>query len=251
MKKVLIFGGTAEGVLLAEKLPAMGWEVTLSVATKYGALMLRELPVRVLAGRLDRDGMVKLLREGGFSQVIDATHPYAVEVSANLAAAAAAVGLRPLRLLRPAGETEPDWRLVPSPHAAADELNRVEGNLLLTTGSKDLAAFTAVRDYQKRLWIRVLPSVASLNAAFSLGYPPDHIIAMHGPFSEELNLALLRQFAIRAVVSKRSGSRGGFWEKASAARKAGALFVVIDRPVREAGLSLEEVLSRLERGEIT
>lgn len=241
---VLIFGGTSEGTRLAEILPKRGYDVTVSVATEYGALMLNGLGVKVKTGRLDVDGMARLMESQPFQSVIDATHPYAAEVTENIKAAAARAGLPCQRLLRPEGQGEPGCTTVSTPQAAAEALAERPGNILLTTGSKDLAAFTALPDYPQRVWVRILASEASLHQAISLGYPPNHIIAMHGPFSKELNVALLHQFHIKTMVTKRSGKAGGFWEKVEAAREAGAELLVIERPVRESGLSLEEILTQ-------
>lgn len=243
-RKLLLFGGTSEGVELARALAQGGWEVTVSVATDYGALMLEGLPVQVLTGRLDAQQMEKLMQSGGFCGVIDATHPYAAEVTVNIRAAAKEAGLPCDRVLRPEGEAEGDWILVPTPQAAAERLKSLPGNVLLTTGSKELAAFTALPDYKERVWVRILASEASLHQAISLGYPPNHIIAMHGPFSKELNVALLRQFTIETTVTKRSGRAGGFREKAEAARETGGRLLVIDRPVQETGLSVEALLKK-------
>jgi precorrin-6x reductase len=240
--KVLVFGGTTEGAELARRLPRPGLEVAVSVATDYGAELLRGRNVKVLLGRLNQGEMAELMAE--YDAVIDATHPYAAQVSENIAAAAAQLGLPVYRLLRSDDGGEGDWIEVPDAVQAARRLAALPGNILLTTGSKDLAAYTALEDYRERVWVRILPSQESLAQALELGYPPRHLIAMHGPFSEELNLALMHQLDIRVLVTKRSGSAGGFPEKVRAARQAGAALLVLSRPTREQGETLEEILGR-------
>ncbi|MCD8146524.1 MAG: precorrin-6A reductase [Clostridiales bacterium] len=240
--ELLIFGGTAEGTKLARLLPQRGYRVTVSVATDYGALMLADSAVQARVGRLDVAEMAELMQSRPFLAVIDATHPYADRATENIRAAAEEAGLSYRRLLRPEGQEEPGWLTAATAQEAAQQLNHLPGNILLTTGSKELEAFTAVEGYQQRLWVRILASEESLHKALSLAYPPNHIIAMHGPFSKELNLALLRQFQIQTLVTKRSGRAGGFWEKAEAAGEAGAALLVIQRPSRETGLTLEELL---------
>ena len=86
----------------------------------------------------------------------------------------------------------------------------------------------------------------SIASADSLGIPLDHIIAMKGPFSKELNSALIRQFDIKMLVTKASGKSGGFWEKVEAARECGVELIVIRRPIQEEGLSLEDAKRELE-----
>lgn len=244
MKNYLIFGGTTEGTQLAKALSEAGHRVTVSVATEYGALMLEGCRAEVLVGRMDENEMAEYMKKPGFSAVLDATHPYAEEVTKNIRSAAEKAGLSYERVLRPDDVEEEGWLRVPDAAAAAERLKELPGNILLTTGSKELLVFCGIPDYQKRVWVRILASEASLHQALSWGYPASHIIAMHGPFSQELNVAMIHQFSIQTLVTKRSGRAGGFWEKAEAARQTGARLLVIDRPVQETGLSLEEAVKK-------
>lgn len=240
--RVLLFGGTSEGAELARRLPRPGLALTVSVATDYGAELLKGLPVQVLRGRLDAEQMAALMRE--FDAVIDATHPYAVAVSENVRAAAERTGTHCHRLVRADDARPGDWTEVPDAETAAKVLQTLTGNVLLTTGSKDLAAYTVLPDFRERIWVRILPSEESLRHALSLGAPARHIIAMHGPFSEELNAALLRQFDIKVLVTKRSGRAGGFAEKVRAARATGTALVVLARPTEEQGETMEDILAQ-------
>ena len=124
---------------------------------------------------------------------------------------------------------------------AAEWLKETEGNILLTTGSRDLAAFSGID--RERMYVRVLPAERSLAACREQGHTGRHVIAMQGPFSEEINLALLREFSCRILVTKDGGSQGGFEEKRRAAARAGAVFAVVERP-GETGFSMEEVIKR-------
>ena len=94
----------------------------------------------------------------------------------------------------------------------------------------------------------MLPSMDSLSYALSLGFPASHIICMQGPFSQELNVAMLRQIGAKILVSKDTGRAGGFAEKAEAAKQAGATLLVIRRPTVETGLTLEEMLKKYTGG---
>jgi len=105
--------------------------------------------------------MAELIRREGFFCTIDATHPYAVEVSANIKAAAKETKIPYLRLLREKSKTGGSM-VVSSVQAAAEILGELKGAALITTGSKELAAFTAVPDFKKRLYPRVLPTVESI-----------------------------------------------------------------------------------------
>ena len=103
---------------------------------------------------------------------------------------------------------------------AAEMLQRLPGNILLTTGSKELHHF-AVPGLVERCFPRVLPMMDSLERCLSLGFPPAHILCMQGPFSQALNEALIGQYSIRTLVTKDTGSYGGFREKAQAAQGTG------------------------------
>lgn len=246
---ILLFGGTSEGRELAEWLSGEGFGLTLCVATEYGASLVPELPgLEVHTGRLDRSGMEQLLAGGGFDRVVDATHPYAVEVTENLRAAAEAARVPYLRLLRQSGG-EDGCHKAASLAEAAELLTGLPGNVLLTTGSKELAPF-AVPGLVERCYPRVLPTLDSLERCLSLGFPPAHIICMQGPFSQALNVALIRQFHIQTLVTKDSGGYGGFREKAEAAREAGCALLVVERPTRETGLTLEELKTALKEARV-
>lgn len=244
--KIFLFGGTAEGHLLAERLAEAGNFVTCAVATEYGQAVLEPRDnLTVLVGRLTAGEMAERLE--GFDVVVDATHPYADKVSENIRAAAAETATPYYRLLRPREEAE-DVLWADSPADAAAKLQNLPGNVLLTTGSKDLKTFTAVKDYPSRLFVRVLPSVESLTAALSLGYPASHVICMQGPFPRALNQAMVEAVGAKVLVTKDTGKAGGFLEKAEAARAAGAKLLVIRRPTEETGYTLDALLELLLKG---
>lgn len=245
--RILLFGGTAEGHTLAQRLAQAGHLVTCCVATDYGRDVLEPQPnLTVRMGRMDQQAMEAQMGKG-FDCVVDATHPYAAQVSGNILAAARAAGLPYERLLRPTQEAG-DVLWADSPQQAAEILETIPGNVLLTTGSKDLAVFAKLRDYQERLWVRILPSLDSLSTALALGYPASHIICMQGPFSRQMNWATLQSMDGKILVTKDTGKAGGFGEKVQAAREAGARLLVIRRPVMETGMELEALLEKLTGG---
>lgn len=239
--RVIIFSGTSEGHALCRFLSARGACADAYVATEYGEAVMEELPgITVHTGRLTAAEMAREIGAGAL--VIDATHPYAREVTENIRAACRESEY--LRLIRPrtaGGGVE----TVPDTAAAVRWLNAHEGRALLTTGSKELDAYTGVENYRERLFPRVLPSISVLEKCVSLGFPGAHIIAMQGPFSRELNAAILRQTGADILVTKDTGAAGGFAEKLAAARDTGARVLVIARPSEESGLTLGEVESAL------
>ena len=159
---------------------------------------------------------------------MDATHPYAVEATKNIRAAANAAGVEYHRLLRAASTLHAGSVVLGSAAQAAQYLAATQGNVLLTTGAKELAAFAGLD--AARLYPRVLPTVAGITACEGAGSPHRNIIAMQGPFSLALNKALITQFQIRYLVTKDGGAAGGFAEKVQAAADTGAQLVVLRRP---------------------
>lgn len=245
MPTFLVFAGTSEGRRMVEWLSRCGAEVCASVATEYGKSLLPD-GVKVFSERLDESGMTTLLGSLRFDCVIDATHPYAAAATANIKAACVASSTRYLRLCRPDDAVAEDGYIFASDaRHAARMLSATTGNVLLTTGSKELDIFTLVEDFSERIYPRVLPTVESIERCLSLGYKVSNIIAMQGPFSRELNGATLRQIGAKLLVTKASGEAGGFAEKLSAARDAGAIAVVIGRPPEQQGLTFDEAASRL------
>ena len=239
--KLMIFSGTTEGHDLCRFLSKNSVQADVFVATEYGAAVMEPMArITVHEGRLDEQEMEKRLTSD--TLLIDATHPYAAAVTDNLRAACAKSGARYERLLRPALPYQ-NCEIVLDTAAAVDWLNAHPGKVLLTTGSKELEAYTAVQDFQTRLFPRVLPTASVLEKCAALGFPGAHIIAMQGPFSFALNQAMMEQFHIRWLVTKDGGAAGGFDEKAAAASAAGAQLVVIRRPP-EQGETASEVLKR-------
>lgn len=97
-----------------------------------------------------------------------------------------------------------------SMETAIDWLNSRSGRILATTGSKELQAYTAIDDWQERVFARVLSTAESVQHCASIGFEGKHLIAMQGPFPTELNEALLRTYDISYLVTKDTGQAGGF-----------------------------------------
>lgn len=247
MKQVIVFAGTTEGRQLSAWLAAAGVETLCSVATEYGELLVEKQPhLSVHQGRLLPEEMEQLFAEEGKPLVLDVTHPYAVAVSANIKAACEKAGCEYLRLIRPslmnknACKTAEEIAVVESVEAAVNFLKTTEGSIFVTTGSKELAKFTALPDYQNRVYARVLATPEVVTQCTEAGFTGPHLICMQGPFSKELNLAMLRSIGAAWMVTKEAGRAGGFEEKMTAAKEAGVKVVLIGRPQEQAGLSIEE-----------
>jgi precorrin-6Y C5,15-methyltransferase (decarboxylating) len=245
MNEIVLFAGTTEGRQIAEALKDQPVRLTVSVATEYGETLIEPAEnVRVLHGRKNEREIEALLGETGAKLLIDATHPYAVEVTKILKSVAEKTGTEYLRVLRDS-EAADGCVFVDDADAAVAYLNGRQGNVLLTVGSKELARYTAVNEYRTRLFARILPVKESVDAAFSLGFSGKNLICMQGPFSEGLNAATLKAIDAAYLVTKDTGASGGFPEKIRAAKDCGVTPVVIRRPTEEQGVSLHDCLSIL------
>ena len=240
MYKVIVFAGTTEGYEISRFLSENQLPVLACVATEYGSKSLQENScLHVQAGRLDEQQMRDLFFREKPELVLDATHPYAAEVTQNIRKACEETGVSYTRILR-TGSEQQNAVYVRDAKEAAEYLKGTEGNVLLTTGSKELAVFTSVSDYNKRLFARVLSLPSVIESCQALGFEGRNLIAMQGPFSKELNQAMLEQYQCKYLVTKDSGKAGGFLEKIQAAEALGVTAVIIGRPLAEEGLSLKE-----------
>lgn len=246
--RVLLFGGTIEGRELAEAIaasPECGDNSIetchVCVATDYGASLLPgDDRITVHHKRMDAEEIAGLIRDIGFDLCVDATHPYAVAVSENISMACSVCGLKLYRLLRDDVSGKKDdlhdgrIRYFDSVHDAVSYLKGTSGNILTSTGSKELSEFTAIGDFKTRVYARVLPTKSVVSSCEDLGFSAGNLYCMQGPFSVEMNIAMINACNAEYVVTKASGSAGGFIEKYEAALKTGAELIVIGRPAEPA-----------------
>jgi precorrin-6A/cobalt-precorrin-6A reductase len=246
---ILLFGGTSETAPLATLLSEAGRFVLVSTATDIQLDIGCHRRIRRRCGRLDREGMLQLIRREAVTAIVDAAHPYAQELHANAREAAAQAAIPYLRFRRPEtteyGGLEAIWA---ADHDEAARLACAVGSpVLLTTGSRNLEPYVrAASERGVALYARVLPEAASLDACRNAGIAAEHVIAVRGPFSVEENRRLLREHGVRVLVSKESGAAGGLAEKLEAARQEGCRVVLLRRPL-EPGTAVFEHFEEIAR----
>ena len=244
----VIFSGTTEGRKMSEQLSAAGIAHIVCVATGYGELVMEKTPFAdIRIGRLSALEMYDMIKSEA-DKVFDATHPYAAKVSHNILTACRAADKEYVRVLREddiiLSSSNAEIKGFESAEACAEALAGTEGNILLTTGSKEISVYAAEETVRKRLFARVLPSHDSISLCEDAGLKGKQIIAMQGPFSREMDLAVIRQYDIKTLVTKASGRAGGLDEKLMAAAEEGIKVFVIGRPAEEPGLPLSEALNK-------
>ena len=223
MTRILVLGGTTEASQLASAMAAAGLDGIFSYAGRTEVPLRQALPVRV-GGFGGIPGLVKYLQDETIGRVIDATHPFAAQMSAHAIAACAEAGVPLLALERPPwAETAEDlWIRVPDIAAAVHALPQDPQRVFLAIGRQNLEEFTASPQHHYLLRLVDAPDHPPL--------PRCEIIVSRGPFTLQSDLTLLLAHRIQLIVSKNSGGSGAA-AKLEAARQLRLPVVMIDRPV--------------------
>ena len=230
---IFVAAGTQDGRELAGALLQAGYEVTASVVSSYGEKLLKQYPRLIINDKpLDEEALEDYIRQHGVRLFVDASHPYAANVSENAMRACRAANIPYIRYERASVPVDYDKAYpVESYEEAASTAARLGATVFLTTGSRNLKAFVLSDALKGHTIIaRILPTAGVLKECEELGLTPKQIVALQGPFSEELNIALYRQYGADVVVTKNSGEIGGTDTKITAAKKLGLPVVMIDRP---------------------
>lgn len=232
MYDIICFGGTDEGHKIADFLKEKELNYIVCVATEYGAEIIGN--ERVHVGRMDEGEMRSFFKKHNPKIVIDATHPYAHRVTENIRNACEC---KYIRIVREEEETT-YGRCFDSVLEGVEFLKTTEGEILITTGSKEIGLF---HDLAKRAYARVLPTEESVGLCLDAGFEKNRIIAAKPPFSKKENERIIEEKNIKYLVTKHTGKNGGFLEKVEAACEKGAECVIINRPTEEKGFTVEEV----------
>ena len=210
---IWIISGTQDGREIGAKLadreinksPEKRQEILMTVVSQYGKVLAAHKGIDVEVGRFKQEDMVRIIKEKHIILILDASHPYAAIVSETARSACKEAGIDYVRFER-----------------------------LLTTGSKTLSAFVHSEALKgKKIWARVLPVSGVIKLCEDLGMKAKHILAIQGPFSYEMNLAMIRDYKADVMVTKNSGLVGGSDTKLRAAMDAGISVIIIDKPAAD------------------
>ncbi len=200
MERVLIFGITKEARETAAILRRRGRQIIFSVVSEYAKSLL-PLGTMCHVGRLNGEEMLAFIRETNPHRVVDATHPYAVVASQNIRQCCDALNIAYERVhfadIDNAWRDAVEW--VDSHEAMVAAIVREKGNMLLGIGRDPLMQLPLDTD-MSRLFPRITPTPEAVAACLELGYPKQNIIAMDGPFSKFLTMALFDEKNITSVV---------------------------------------------------
>ena len=231
---IFVASGTQDGRGLIKYLLDKNYKVMASVVTDYGKNLLPQHENLIINDhKLDEMAMQKCLEEQRIKVFVDATHPYAVNVSQTAMQVCKKLNIPYIRYERKVTPLPSYDKLhvVKTYEEAAEVAMQLGENIFLTTGSNRLELFAEVaKKYNRHIIARVLPAVASLEICEKAKIMPCDIVAIQGPFSESLNMDLYEKYDTDVVVMKNSGTLGGTETKLTAAIKINLEIVLIDRP---------------------
>ncbi|HCR97843.1 MULTISPECIES: cobalt-precorrin-6A reductase [Halomonas] len=241
MINVLILGGTSEASALASAVSQRGIPAIFSYAGRVKMPKAQPLPTRV-GGFGGADGLAAFITQQRITHIIDATHPFATQMSHNVLAAAQQTGVPAIALTRPAWvpTTHDNWQHVASVEEAVSALEGPPQRVLLAIGRMHLAAFAAQPQHHYVLRLVDQPTAPLPLAHFTTTVD-------RGPFTLEGDLALLKTQRIERIVCKNAGGKGAV-SKLDAAHSLGVPVIMIDRPAlpaRHEVHSVDEVLAWL------
>lgn len=250
---ILYLAGTSDARELAVRLQNKGYSILATVVTQSAANSLADENIPHHIGRLTAEQMQSLCLEKSCTCILDASHPFAEEASKQAMAAAQAINVPYIRFERKQEQyshsliTEVD-----SYQQAAQLALQKGGTIMLTTGSKTLKTFTDVLNHKEgiRVIARMLPNIENMEKCQELGIAQKDIVAIQGPFTKELNIALYKQYGVTVMVTKESGKVGSVDEKIEAALECGIETILIKRPNIQYGqqfATFEEVEDALKQ----
>jgi precorrin-6A/cobalt-precorrin-6A reductase len=238
-KRVLILGGTGDAAVIATKIAEIpGVDAIASFAGRTRQPVTLKTTSRT-GGFGGASGLANYLRQEQIDFLIDATHPFAAQISFNAAKAADECNIPRLMLLRPAWEmvAGDNWIEVESNQAAANILPGLAERIFLTIGRQELSIYADLKD----IWflMRMIDPPEP-----NLPIPPGKLLLERGPFSLESERSLLQEYQIGAIVSKNSGGDATY-AKIIAARELKIPVVMVQRPSVPEGEKVSDVESTL------
>lgn len=230
---IMFILGTSEGRKFLELMNEYTDDIIVSTATEYGGELLKDYKVKHINNKpLDKDGLNKLIKDFNIKVLVDASHPYAEVVSKNAMKSCIESNIEYIRYERLGAlskENSNNIIRVKSYEELEDVINNIPGNILNTTGSKNIEKILKL-NITNRVIHRILPSWQILKEVLELGVEVSDVVAIKGPIGYELNKGFIYQDNIKAIITKDSGVQGGVLEKLKASIDTNIKLIVIDKP---------------------
>jgi len=225
--------GTSEGRKILSLINKYTDEIAVTTATTYGGELLKEFKIKYLNTKpLNKEEMLNWIKVSGIDVLVDASHPYAEEVTKTALECANDLEIKYVRYERQGALeniTGEDIIRVKNYDEAINIIKEINGNVLNTTGGNNVSKFLNL-NFEHRVIHRILPSPKVLTKIVDAGINIKDIIALQGPISYELEKAFIHQYSVKAILTKDSGIEGGVLEKLKAVRDCKIKLIVIEKP---------------------
>lgn len=230
---LMIMAGTSEARKIIKKLSFTdNYILATTISINGGELARKSGANEVMVGHFDPTKLAQIIRNNEIDVLIDATHPFASEATRNAIKAAETEEIKYIRFDRPTLNI-PDNKLIHKVNSfeeAVEEIIKLGDSRILHLAGVMTLPYLTRKIYPRRIVVRILPTIFSINKCLEAGVPPKNIIAMQGTYSKEFNQALMKEFNISSVVTKESGKSGGTPSKLEAALELGIHIVMVMRP---------------------
>lgn len=228
---ILLLGGTIDSREIAKELKIKNIDFITSTVSEYGKFLAEEHSKNVVNEMMDKDRILSFIKENSVELIIDATHPFAKNVSKNAIEASQESNIKYFRFERPGINFCENSRVffVENLVEASNKAKQIGTNILLTIGSRGLSEFKELIEI-KNIYARVLPELNSIKACEDAGVKTGNIIAMQGPFSSAFNNLIINEKQIDLIITKESGKAGGTIQKITSAEESGINIIIIKRP---------------------
>lgn len=225
--------GTSEGKNILSQLNRYTDNIFISTATDYGGELLKKFKFRNINTRpLELTELIGILQKNKVRLLVDASHPYAAVITENAIKACEKLGITYVRYERKSAldnfKGNNNIVTIEDYNELEKNLSHINGTILNTTGSNNIEKFIDMK-LENRIIHRVLPSIKVMEKCFKMGVSTENIIAIKGPIGYELNCGFIKEYDVKAMILKDSGTQGGTEEKLRAAIDTGIKALVIKR----------------------
>ena len=226
---IWVIGGTKDSRDFLEKFIKYDSDIIVSTATEYGAKLIENLPIKISSEKMDKEAMLKFVDDNKITKVIDISHPYAFEVSKNAMEVAEEKNIEYFRFEREEIDILPKkYKNFKDIESLIKYVENLKGNILITLGSNNVPLFRSLKNLSN-IYFRILPRWDMVKKCEDNNILPKNIIAMQGPFTENMNIAMMEQFNIKYLISKKTGNTGGEREKVSACDKLDVEIIYLEK----------------------
>lgn len=230
---IWVIGGTKDSRDFLEKYVKINNDIIVSTSTEYGVKLIENLNVKTSSRKMDKTEMIEFISKNNITKIIDTSHPYAFIVSQNAMDVAEEKNIEYFRFERE------EVNILPKKYSKFEDIEslisyieNLEGNILVTLGSNNVPFFKDLKNLEN-IYFRILSKWDMVKKCQDNNILPKNIIAMQGPFTEEMNSAMLTQYNIKYLLTKKAGATGGEKEKINACDKNDVEIIYLEKKEME------------------